>query len=893
MKNKTANIAAHSKVDQAPKAHPEAIVRAPNARFTVLTSRLIRLEFDPDETFVDQASQAFWRRRQPAPPFEVIDDGDQLTILTDHLRLQYQSGEGRFGPETLSVTLRDEQQTWRYGDLDENNLKGTLRTLDLVSGAAKLDAGLLSRSGWVVVDDSSSLVFDENGWLAVRGGNRQALDLYFFGYGTDYPACLQDYFMVAGAVPLLPRWTLGNWWSRFWEYTQDELQALMSDFRRHEAPLSVCIIDMDWHLTDTGNESSGWTGYTWNRDLFPDPQGLLDWLHEQGLRTALNLHPAEGIHAHEEDYEAMARALGVDPNSNEPIPFDIADPRFARAYFEILHHPKEEEGVDFWWMDWQQGTLTSMPGLDPLWWLNHLHFYDHARQEGRRPLIFSRWGGLGNHRYPVGFSGDTVVDWPSLAFQPYQTATAANVGFGWWSHDIGGHMQGVEEPELYARWVQFGVFSPIMRLHSTKNPYHERRPWGYDAETFHVTREAMQLRHSLIPYLYTMAWRNHKEGISLIRPMYHDFPQHEEAYHSPDQYTFGSELIVAPFVRPADADTRHSRQVMWLPPGDWFHFFDGRHFAGDRWQAVYGTLEEIPVLARAGAIVPLAPRAGWGGVENPKALDVLVFPGADSAFELYEDDGVSLAYQDGAYALTRFTQQWRGDSLRFEIAPAEGDRSNLPDLRTYRLMFRGVSSSAHIEVHVSGESRPVEINYSEQTNTMRVAPLTMAADERLVLTFSVPDGDLMRREDYRRLTLERMVAAFRLQTSAKMGIAQRLPEIIEQPDLLADYAVELKESHWQALLETILDAGMERNDHSGEERLVLWNNSGDERVTYRLARQYRHRWMPHDRFEAEQGSVPRFKVILPEKELSAADWQLAVQYEPALWTANYSSGDQS
>ncbi|MFW6096477.1 MAG: TIM-barrel domain-containing protein, partial [Chloroflexota bacterium] len=815
------------------------------------------------------------------------------TIVTDHLRLQYDTGEGHFTPETLSISLRDRRQMWRYGDLDEQNLKGTLRTLDLVSGAATLDPGLLSRGGWVVVDDSRSLVFDEQGWLANRSSNQLALDLYFFGYGNDYQTCLQDYFKIAGAVPLLPRWALGNWWSRFWEYTQDELQTLMSDFRRREVPLSVCIIDMDWHLTDTGNESSGWTGYTWNRDLVPDPQGLLDWLHKQGLRTALNLHPAEGIHPHEEDYDAMARAMGVDPDSKKPIPFDIADPRFAHAYFEILHHPKEEEGVDFWWMDWQQGTLTSMPGLDPLWWLNHLHFYDHAREQDERPLIFSRWGGLGNHRYPVGFSGDTVVDWPSLAFQPYQTATAANVGFGWWSHDIGGHMQGIEESELYARWVQFGVFSPIMRLHSTKNPYHERRPWAHDAETFRVTRDAMQLRHSLIPYLYAMAWRNHQEGISPIRPMYHDFPEHEEAYHCHDQYTFGSELIAAPFLRPADKDTHHSRQVMWLPPGDWFHFFDGRHFAGDRWQALYGTLDEIPVLARAGAIVPLAPHAGWGSVENPKALDVVVFPGADNVFELYEDDGESLAYQDGAYALTRFRQEWQEDRLRFEIAPVEGDRSHLPDLRTYRLVFRGVSAGAGVQVHVNGESRPVEKTFDEEMNTLRIAPLTMAADEQLVVILSAARGQLMPRTDHRLATLERMITAFRLQTSAKMGIVERLPQILARPKTLADYAVELKEGHWQALLETILDAGLDHNDHSGEERLVLWNNNDDERVTYRLAREYRHRWMPDDRFEAEQGAVPHFKVILPAKELPDADWRLTVQYGPAMWTATHKSGDQS
>ena len=306
----------------------------------------------------------------------------------------------------------------------------------------------MARFGWAVVDDSRSLVFTPDGWLEPRQtpGN---IDLYFFGYGLDFSACLGDFQQVAGGVPLIPRWILGNWWSRYWQYSEAELLGLMDEFKAYDVPLSVCIVDMDWHLTQTGNTSSGWTGYTWNRLLFPDPPAFLAALHARGLKTALNLHPAEGIHPHEEQYIDFARWMGLDPEDGEPIRFDCADRRFMQGYFELLHHPLEAQGVDFWWLDWQQGARTSLPGLDPLWWLNHLHFYDAARGGGKRPFIFSRWGGLGNHRYPIGFSGDTVVGWDALDFQPAFTAAAANVGYGWWSHDLGGHMGGVEDDELY------------------------------------------------------------------------------------------------------------------------------------------------------------------------------------------------------------------------------------------------------------------------------------------------------------------------------------------------------------------------------------------------------------------------------------------------------------
>ena len=407
----------------------------------------------------------------------------------------------------------------------------------------------------------------------------------------------------------------------------------MRDFQSHEIPLSVCIVDMDWHITDTGNDSSGWTGYTWNRELFPDAQRFIAWLHEQGLRTALNLHPADGVYPHEEQYARMAQTLGVDPAQQQPIDFDIADPKFMQAYFEILHHPYEQLGVDFWWIDWQQGTRSKLRGLDPLLALNHLHFYDLGRDGSRRPFIFSRWFGPGNQRYPIGFSGDSVVSWESLAFQPYFTATAANVGYGWWSHDIGGHMYGIEDGELYARWVQLGVFSPILRLHSTNNPYQERRPWMQDPQFFAAIRDALQLRHQFIPYLYTMAWRNTVAGIPLITPLYYDHPEDESAYRCPQQYCFGTELIVAPFTSPIDPDTRLSRQQVWLPEGQWFDFFTDDDYAGGRWHTVYGTLHDVPVFARSGAIVPLAPRTGWGGIGNPEMLEVHVFPRQSNRFE--------------------------------------------------------------------------------------------------------------------------------------------------------------------------------------------------------------------------------------------------------------------
>lgn len=831
-----------------PIANPAAVVTRPNVRFTVLTPRLLRLEFSPDGAFEDRPSQAFWVRNLPVPDFDVMVEDGILTLKTDHLKLTYIASETCFTADTLSVTLKESSEIWQFGQEDELNLLGTARTLDDIDGALTLEKGLLSRTGYAVYDDTPRLVFNADGWLEPRNAPDGYHDLYFFGYGQDADGCLQDFAQVAGPAPMLPRWALGNWWSRYWAYSADELLGLMDEFKANKVPLSVCIVDMDWHITDTGNASSGWTGYTWNRALFPDPPAFIAALHKRGLKTALNLHPALGIYPHEEQYPVMAAEMDIDPASQEPVPFNITDNKFTNAYFKELHHPQEADGVDFWWMDWQQGTLSGLPGLDPLWWLNHLHFYDLGRDGQKRPFIFSRWGGLGNHRYPIGFSGDTHISWESLAFQPYFTATAANVNYGWWSHDIGGHMSGVEDAELFARWVQYGVFSPIFRLHCTNNPFHERRPWGWDAETERVTSAAMRLRHQFIPYLYTMAWRNHTQHLPLVRPMYHLYPGQEAAYHCPDQYLFGSELLVIPFIEPMDSDIGLSRQAVWLPDGDWFDFFNGTPYEGDRWYSVYGSLDEIPVFAKAGAIVPLA---AADGVDNPDKLIVHVFPRADNQFALYEDDGLA------AHSLTSIEQKWSETNWTVTIEAAKGETIHLPAKRTWVVCFRNVAEDMVAELVETGLSanHDVTTEYDADTNTLRVTAVSLSPTDTLTIKLTNPT---LTDEDRILSTCQKLVSAFRLESWTKQLLYNQLPSLIRDPKQLVQYELKLTQTQLRALTEVMTGVGSYRSStrRSLYEEILMWNNEEREDVVYRLAAMGLN-----NRSETIHEPVPQFAVL--------------------------------
>jgi hypothetical protein len=856
------------------KPKPESVVKASSWRFTLLTSRLIRIEYDPSRQFEDHPSQVFWFRNWPIPDYQHTMHKGILKIETEHLRLSCKPAASPKQSE-LEIQIQALGLVWHLGDHDPANLGGTCRTLDRSNGAVPLEPGLVSRAGWSLVDDTHSLVFNEHSWLEPRSAGEGSLDLYFFGYGHDYEACIHDYTKLSGNTPLIPRWALGNWWSRYWEYTQDELTSLMREFQKRETPLSVCIVDMDWHITETGNESTGWTGYTWNPALFPNPDKFLQNLQQLGLRVALNLHPAEGIHPHEADYPAMARRMGIDPDSARPVPFDLTDPHFARAYFEILHHPQERRGVDFWWLDWQQGTFTNLHGLDPLWWLNHLHALDLARDGNKRPFIFSRWGGLGNHRYPIGFSGDTQTTWKTLAFQPYFTATAANVAYGWWSHDIGGHMRGTEDAELYTRWVQFGVLSPIFRLHSTKNPFHERLPWKYDAETERLARAAMRFRYALIPYLYSMAWREHQTGATLIRPMYYADPEEEASYHAPNQYLLGSELIAAPFTSPRDLDTRLARQTIWLPDGDWYSFPSGRMYKGGQWHAVYGRLEDIPIFARAGAILPLGNDSGWNTWQAPHHIQIHIFPGASNHFELYEDDGETTDYQNGAFTITPMHIDWREGDFEFRIGPTQGEMQWVPDVRVFDLYFYGLAPDVDIALYINDVASSLGLIWEE--SRLKVTGVQIAHGENVKVKIRSRNGELVNRQDPRPMIFQELLKAYRLQTVTKGVLNARMDEFIAHPERLGSLRVSLTDTQVQALLEMICNFGFTRITQDGSDRIILWNPNQYPEFIYQFSiEQVSHRIPDHYAFEG--GQVPTFRAFDLTQPQYQAPWRFQVQY---------------
>ncbi|MGC5168823.1 TIM-barrel domain-containing protein [Luteimicrobium sp. DT211] len=719
-----------------PRASKDQQVVGDGWRVTVLTERLFRVEWAPDGDVAEDRMSTFAVRRELGPvEFSArrLDRGVEIT--TPRARLRYDGGEPSAHGLLVELVGPDAGR-WRYGE-PTHDLGGTSRTLDDVDGRTELEPGIVSPAGIAMIDDSASFLFEDDGSIGTRAPGRR--DLYLFAHGRDFAGAVRDLYGVSGAPMRLPRWALGNWWSRYHRYSADSYLELMDRFDAERLPFSVAVIDMDWHLVDTvpPEHGTGWTGYSWDRTLFPDPEAFLRALHGRGMRTTLNLHPADGVRAFEDAYPAMAAAMGIDPSSQAPVPFDLTDPHFLRAYFEVLHHPLEEQGVDFWWIDWQQGRISNRPGVDPLWLLNHFHHLDAAR-DGRPGMTFSRYAGPGSHRYAVGFSGDAVISWASLAFQPEFTAAAANIGYCWWSHDIGGHTRGVRDDELATRWLQFGVFSPITRLHSANNPFIRKEPWTFPAEHRAAMGDALRFRHRMVPYLHTM---NHlaATGTPLVRPMYHLAPRRSEAFTVPNQYAFGTELLVAPIVEPRSASSLAGRARAWLPAGLWTDVFTGTVYRGDRHVDLHRTIAGIPVLLRSGGILPLAAEDELDATRNPRALELIVAPSSSGSFRLAEDPEDDAADDGtGPAAVTPLT--WERERNELRIGAVEGRPGVVPAHRTWTVTFLARLPEGEVTVDgapvaVSGQDGRWSITVSSSSDreiVVRVAgaPLRVGPDRR-------------------------------------------------------------------------------------------------------------------------------------------------------------------
>jgi hypothetical protein len=618
-------------------------------------------------------------------------------------------------------------------------LGGYRRGLDGVTGAGAAPVttpGLLDKDGWYLLDDTPSALYDTATQQVTprpSHGGEPYQDGYVFGYGHDYKQGLTDLATLTGPPALLPAWAYGVWYSEYIDRTAaDYRNTILPAFRSEGVPLDVLVTDTDYKAVNN------WSGWEIDPAKFPDPKGFFDWSAAQGLHNTLNVHPS--ILASDPQFaQAQATAKGkltkggcaggasVEDNC---YTFDFGDPDQLEAYLD-LHRTMDEQGNDFWWLDWCcDSSQSSLKGVTPDAWINQQYATLTGQRLGRGFVLSRAYGSLqaggysGQQALPTGpwadkrttvhFTGDTSSTWGTLKLEVgYTPGESAATGMAAVTHDIGGHndttgLTGSETytdggrtrtthklpDDLYARWVQFGTFQPIDRLHSNHS---DRLPWQYGTQARKSADRFLNLRENLVPYTYSLAEEANRTGVPIVRPTYLEYPDQAQAYATAgSEYFYGPDVLVAPVTT---AGTTATTSV-WFPPGRWTDYFTGKTYQGGTTQDITTGLDTMPVFLKDGGILPTRTHDVPGHDKAPLSdVTLTVATGAPGSYRLYEDDGTTARPGHSATTTVRYGRS--GSRHTVSIGAAQGSFPGQVKDRRWTLSLLG-TTHAPTEVTATG-----------------------------------------------------------------------------------------------------------------------------------------------------------------------------------------------
>ena len=560
------------KVDVSKSKTPSAYVyRGNKYRISIISNSLIRFEYSETGSFNDYPTFFATNRSFGSPKVSVEEDNQLLIIKNDKFMLEYKKEKsfigGKLTPDqNLKVTIIDTNKAWYFNHPEVRNLKGTTFSLDDMNGGATLGKGLFSLDGFTSFDDSRTPILDQNGNIIAP--NAQNIDTYLFIYNGDFGVGLRDYFNLTTLPPLIPRYALGVWWAKNEKYNEEGIQKLVNSFKKNKIPFSILLLG---EYARTKNKNSN-LSFSLDKTIFPNPKALANYLHTNKIFLGTNIKTDGILSVEEVNHAEFVKTYNTDSDKNLPI--NVYNSNFMDGFLKGIINPYINNGVDFLWVD-DKNKESSLRNF-----VMNYYLFNNFMSTNKRSLILSRNFGIVPHKYNVLYSGETNINWKTLKFLPFFNATSSNIGVSWWSHDIGGYKGGIEDSELYMRYVQLGTYSPILRLSSEEGKYYKREPWKWDAKTFEIVRDYLVLRHKLIPYLYAEANKYSTFGSPLIQPLYYKYP---ETYDEPlykNEYYFGSELFVSPIVTQKDNIMNRVVHRLFLPNGIWYDFKTGKKFTG-------------------------------------------------------------------------------------------------------------------------------------------------------------------------------------------------------------------------------------------------------------------------------------------------------------------------
>lgn len=495
---------------------------------------------------------------------------------------------------------------------------------------------------------------------------------------------------LSGNAPLFPKWAMGFTNSQ-WGIDQQELLQIVDTYRAKHIPIDNITLDFDWKAWGEDNYGE----FRWNPTKFPDgPGGALKkqmdarGIHLTGImKPRVHVDTVEGRYATAHDFWVPGEKVSDDYFSHKPVKDINFDLPAARQWFgNLAIRYGYDNGIVGWWNDEADTT-----GSDTEFMNMQRALYDSQRAvSNQRVWSINRNFWLGSQRYAYGlWSGDIATGFASMAGQRARMLSAINVGAMQWGMDGGGFNHGTPTPENYARWIQFGAFTPIFRVHGDFGQ--KRQPWVYGPTAEKAATDAIRLRYALIPYIYAYTHRLHADGVGLVRPLLFDWPHDPQVRNDVDAWLFGDWLLASPVVEPGQ-----TAKDIYLPAGRWTDWFSGKVYAGG--QTVHLAVDnkhwsDIPLFIRDGAIIPTQPVEDHVGQRPLTQLQVEVFPAdARTQFDYYDDDGNTYDYEKGAYFLQTLSVQRQGNTVQFATSAVSGTYK--PALKFYLLKIHGGVTTA-------------------------------------------------------------------------------------------------------------------------------------------------------------------------------------------------------
>lgn len=663
-------------------ANQECVFKGNKYRITVLTERVVRLEYNENGKFEDYPTELIWYRNFKKPQFTVKEDNRILNIKTKYFELNYIKEKnfdgGKVSPtKNLKIELSN-NKIWYYNHPEARNYPTS--TFDINTKPNKSSKSLYSLDGFATIDDSKTSIILENGVFKKR--DNLGIDIYVFLYGKDFYYCLNDYFMLTGYPPLIPRYALGNWWDKKDFYNEFDIAHIVKKFKDNNIPISLFTLN-NWQ----NNNSFEF------KEIYKDPSAIAKYLNLNNIKFGLSITYPRIFSPNTTYFEKLKEYLPLDNRGN--IPFNVFDARTIDAFLKLLIHPLNNIGVNYFSID-----DFDLKSLEKNTILKHYLYYDLLRMTNKRPIISTRNSLLASHRYSILYAGKSNVSWDTLKKIPMFNAEATNMGVSFFSHDIGGTSGGVEDNELFTRFVQLGVFSPILRIGADSGKYYKREPWKWGIKTNKIVTDFLNLRHKLIPYLYTESYKYFKYGKPLIEPIYYKYPSMYDDLLYKNQYFLGSTFLVSPITTKKDYLMNRVIQKFYIPEGTWYGFFTGKKFKGNKKYVSFYKDEEYPVFVKAGAIIPMSLNE-LNDTNCPVKTELQIFPGASNTYSIYEDDGETNSYLNGEYLITNVEFIYKKNNYKLTILPVEGKVGVIPSKRSYKIRFKNTKLTSKVVSYIA------------------------------------------------------------------------------------------------------------------------------------------------------------------------------------------------